>query len=170
MHNIQFFVARRRMPLVQIQRVVRRLVPGIGVLLVAIGCGVKIDGPPRAAVSGNVTLGGEPLRSGVIRFVPIEGTKGPAILTQILNGYYTTSRIDGPVLGTHRVEIDADFDDDPVEDANDPEEARTEYIRRNGPIATVQIPEIYNRKSTLRAVIEADEDNSYDFELASRTE
>jgi hypothetical protein len=141
----------------------RRQILGTGLSLFCLGCGGGDDSPPRAAVSGNVTLGGQPLRSGIIRFIPIEGTKGPAVLTQITNGYYVTSRIDGPVLGTHRVEIDADFDEDPAEDADDPEEARTEYIQRNGPIPTMQIPEIYNRKSTLRAEIE--DDDTCDFEL-----
>jgi len=138
-------------------------IASIGLSLVA-GCGVA-KGPARAAVSGEVTLAGEPLNAGVIRFIPTQGANGPVVFARIRDGLYETTRANGPVVGSHRVEIDPDFEDDPAADADDPEEARAEYIRQHGPIAIAKIPERYNRKSELSAVIEPDQANSHDFDL-----
>ena len=44
-------------------------------LLLLAGCGKK--GLERAVISGRVSYQGEPVQRGLLRFVPIEGTKGP---------------------------------------------------------------------------------------------
>jgi hypothetical protein len=79
----------------------------------ASGCG---DGlPPRVPVSGKVTIDGQPVTFGSIRFVPADG--GRLATAQIANdGSFTLTAYklnDGCVPGTHRVAVYA------VEEVND---------------------------------------------------
>ena len=62
---------------------------------------------PRAAVSGYVTLDGQPLESGVVRFVPTGDTKGPAVSVTITDGLFDLQEFEGPVVGANRIEIEA---------------------------------------------------------------
>jgi hypothetical protein len=75
------------------------------VIATCIGCGKK--GPQRAAVSGHVTLDGQPINEGVIQFLPIEGTIGPEAGGVIANGQYDIVQQHGPVVGKARVELRA---------------------------------------------------------------
>lgn len=77
------------------------------VLLSAFLCGCGSGGPQRAAVQGEVTLGGRPLEKGSILFRPTEDTKGPTAGGRIENGRYEISRKDGPLVGMNRIEINA---------------------------------------------------------------
>ena len=51
------------------------------------GCGDS--GLDKAVVSGKVSYQGEPVQDGLLRFVPIEDTKGPASGAVIRDGVYT---------------------------------------------------------------------------------
>jgi hypothetical protein len=104
------------------------LVVGV-ILLCAGGCGRDAGGPPRAAVSGEVLLDEAPLKAGIIRFVPVNGTKGPVALTIIKDGRYQMSNSDGPVLGKNSIEIVATTDDSPLAGAVDIKAAWTEYAK-----------------------------------------
>jgi hypothetical protein len=67
------------------------------VLAAAIGCS-----PGANVVSGTVNLDGQPLKEGLIRFVPVDGTSQPAS-TPVTDGKYSV-----PVsTGEMRVEISA---------------------------------------------------------------
>lgn len=130
-------------------------------LLVA-GCGAA-DGPQRVPIQGTVLLGGQPLECGMIRFIPMATTKGPAAVAIINEGAYQLSDEDGPVVGTHRVEIEAtnfvgfDIDD---------EQAYAARVAKAGPrINKDPIPERYHRRSTLTVEIKADDDRTFDFDL-----
>jgi len=71
------------------------------VLLVALGCGGKADGPKTAVVKGTVKLGDGPLPTGKIAFD--EGPTVPAVELAIKDGKY-----EGPVtLGKKTVRITA---------------------------------------------------------------
>ena len=74
----------------------------LGAMLAA-GCGG--DGVTTRVVSGSVTVGGKPVATGQVRFVPIRGTPGPASLGQITDGEYRIEARGGVPVGTHRVEI-----------------------------------------------------------------
>ena len=76
-----------------------------GAFLFAAGCGHS--GPERGAVSGEVTLDGQPLEQGSILFAPVDGTKGVVTGGPITGGKYSLSGEDGPTVGTNRVEIRA---------------------------------------------------------------
>jgi hypothetical protein len=75
------------------------------VIATCLGCGK--NGPHRAAVSGHVTLDGQPIDEGVIQFLPVEGTIGPETGGVITNGQYEIPRNRGPVVGKSRVELRA---------------------------------------------------------------
>lgn len=75
------------------------------ITLLLSGCGSS--GPERAAVEGEVTLGGKPLEQGSILFRPTEGTKGPTAGGTIENGRYRITQSNGPLVGTNRIEINA---------------------------------------------------------------
>jgi len=72
------------------------------ILLVSLaGCGGEtLD---RNAVSGTVTLRGEPLSVGAIQLLP-QGS-GPASGGPIEDGEFTIAASDGPIPGSYRVEI-----------------------------------------------------------------
>ena len=70
---------------------------------VAAGCGG--DRATSRVVSGTVSIGGSPVESGQVRFVPIKGTSGPTSVGQIAAGKYRIEARGGVPVGTHRVEI-----------------------------------------------------------------
>jgi hypothetical protein len=70
-----------------------------------IGCGSGGDGLNRIAVSGRVEQGGQPLASGAINFLPVEGHDGPAANGIVEDGEYYFSEENGPIPGPHRVVI-----------------------------------------------------------------
>jgi hypothetical protein len=69
------------------------------------GCGPK--GLPAKVVYGNVTCGGQPVSTGQVTFLPIEGTPGTNSAAQIVNGQYRIAAQGGVSLGKHRVQVDA---------------------------------------------------------------
>ncbi|MEQ9406682.1 MAG: hypothetical protein RIK87_03110 [Fuerstiella sp.] len=136
-------------------------------LAAAIGCGGSFDVLPRAAVTGTVTLDGQPLESGTIRFVPAAPTGGPKTSTAIMNGWFDLPSDVGPVIGRHRVEIETP----PAgEIAMDDEQAleRLQRAGRKARIDVVRIPAVYNSNSQLTADIAATEFNQLSFDLRSK--
>ncbi len=129
-----------------------------------VGCG-GYDGPQRAAVRGHVTLDGQPLPAGIIRFIPTGGTQGPAATAVISAGDYELPEAEGPIVGSHRVEIEATdyygfaIDDEAAYLVNI--EARKRGMPRN------PIPEIYNRHSTLTAEVTNESSQQFDFSLTT---
>jgi hypothetical protein len=68
----------------------------------AVGCGEKSG---RMAIHGRIQFDGQPMETGTIRFLPIEGAKGTITGGGITNGQYQISQAEGPMPGMHRVEI-----------------------------------------------------------------
>ena len=65
------------------------------------------DGLERVAVSGSVTISGEPVPNGVVRFKPAPGTEGPMANTMITDGRYDIPDDQGPVAGNYEVHVQA---------------------------------------------------------------
>lgn len=83
----------------------KSIVPLICVSLwISAGCG-NSDGLTRAVVTGNVSLQNAPVEDGQIRYIPIDGTAGPTIVSLIRNGKYRCDHNGGVPVGKHRVEI-----------------------------------------------------------------
>lgn len=129
------------------------------------GCSSK-SGPDRVAVAGTVSLDGEPIKTGCIRFIPTEATKGPAAVAIIQEGAYSLSNNDGPVAGILRVEIEAtNFQDFELDD----EEAYADRAAKGKPpLKKNPVPPIYNRNSTLTAQLTTDGNRTFDFPLSSK--
>lgn len=70
---------------------------------------LKINGfladEKRAAVSGTVTIDGQPVRWGTIAFVPAGNPNAPIAWSMINRGKYSIPSERGPMVGDHRVEI-----------------------------------------------------------------
>ena len=133
-----------------------------------LGCGGGDPGPARAAVEGIITLDGQKLSAGVVKFIPTATGKnvGPAVLATVKEGAFQLSRSEGPVVGKHRIEIESTghygFDiDDEAAYAKSFQEKKGQALPPN------PIPEIYNSKSTLTAEVKADGENKFEFPLQS---
>lgn len=130
------------------------------------GCGGGPEGPPRAAVKGNVMYDGQPLAKGTIVFAPIEQTVGPKVSSSITDGVFEIDDDVGPVVGRHRVEIrSADDGGYAMNDEEGLERLKNEKKRR---IQVVKLPPVYNETSKLVATINADEDNVLEFKLTPK--
>jgi hypothetical protein len=131
----------------------------------SLGCG-REEGPPRAAVQGQVTLDGQPVSEGLIRFIPSGGTKGPAAMAAIHAGAFALDREHGPIIGAHRVEIEATghqgfaIDDEAAYVAN--------VEKKGGRMPPNPIPDIYNRRSSLTAEISVEGPNELKFQLSTQ--
>jgi hypothetical protein len=130
------------------------------------GCGGgDEDAPQRAAVEGSVSFDNQPLRQGVIRFVPTNGTEGPKTSVLITQGKFSAEAENGPIVGTHRIEIEST---DTAGLAIDDEDALARL--QSGPpqpFEVVEVPASYNRQSTLTKTVTAEGPNSYEFSLSS---
>ncbi len=117
---------------------------GVCVVAVAIIGGCGPGGIERAVLSGTVTYQGQPVKKGVIRFIPIKGTKGPSWGAHIIDGRYKAAGKGGVPVGTHKVEILA----------YRPKAAAPPPGREPDTIPPEQyIPDKYNAKSVLEITI-----------------
>jgi len=125
------------------------------------------DGPQRVAVRGIVRLADVPLKSGQIRFVPARDTIGPAAAAVIHDGQYKFTSDDGPLVGNHRIEIEATGY---LGFAIDDERVFAEFARSGGTRDRRKtknpVPERYNVHSTLTRTVNAGEEPVIDFHLA----
>jgi hypothetical protein len=120
---------------------------------ILVGCGSS-DGTNRGSVTGKVTLDGQPVQEGSIVFTPTAGTTGPMSFVQIANGSYSIAAGDrGPVVGKHKVGIEAYRDAGTVDDGG-------------APLKDQIVPAKYNKETTL--VVEVTKgSNTHDFDLVS---
>lgn len=124
-----------------------------GMLALISGCGGGLE---RGAVNGQVTVAGTPLKAGRVLFLPLPPLKGPTVSAAIVEGKYELGRRDGPVLGLHRVEVEADL---PLGFALDDEAAFAQL--KGSPLPPNPIPPQFNRESTLTIQIQTG-DNVFD--------
>ncbi|WZO97628.1 hypothetical protein EP7_004670 [Isosphaeraceae bacterium EP7] len=127
-------------------------------LLALVGCGGELEGPPREAISGKVTLDGQPLKKGLITFTPSAGGSDLVVSGLVIDGEYTLPRAEGPSHGPHRVDIwSKEATGKTIPDRNDPE---------NPMVVTREIiPPQYNVKSRLAAEVKPGDANHFEFDL-----
>lgn len=131
---------------------------GWAVAALIAGCGGPTDELPRQAVSGEVKLGGAPLKAGMIQFMPTEpgaATPGAAAIT---DGNYSMSTSDGLVAGNYQVSVTS---------APAPATPPTTDLMPGDPLPPPKelIPSIYNSKTTLSAKVTEAGPNTFDFDL-----
>lgn len=123
------------------------LLVGMAGLLLA-GCGTGTAGPERVVVAGTITLDGQPIPHGEIRFIPEAGTVAPSMSAVVQDGQFRADVHGGVPVGTHRVEIRAI--DPPVENTADaPAKPRA---------PTPTVPAKYNEQSELQLTVKAGSD------------
>jgi hypothetical protein len=136
------------------------------VTLAGLGCGET--GPNRFSAGGAVLFDGKPMKNGIIRFVPVNGTKGPALAGIIQDGFYDFSREKGAVVGDYRVEIEGQLET-PFEIDDDSAYAKAYESARKNPLPPQPVPAIYNSKSNLIITITPNaEANKFDFDLTKK--
>jgi hypothetical protein len=135
------------------------IVPGL--FLASAGCSQVSDDLPREAVSGKVTVDGEPLAKGAIRFRTLKSSTGNTMEAGdlIRDGEYHIARNEGPVPGTYSVVITEEL------------EASRPNGELPGPYPKVnpgKIPEKYTRKNSLSAEIKTGQSEPVDFDLKTK--
>jgi hypothetical protein len=141
---------------------------GLALAWASLGCGGGEVGPERVAVEGVVTLDGQKLKEGVVRFIPAATGKGaaPATMATVKDGVFQLPRAEGPIVGKHRIEIEStghygfEIDDESAY-------AKSFDEKKKDPLPPNPIPEIYNSKSTLTVEVKADGENKFEFSLQS---
>jgi len=135
--------------------VTRRAAAWLAAAALAGGCGGE-SGPTREAVSGRVTFGGEPLARGSIQFLPRTPEPEGGAWGSVVDGAYAIAAADGPVAGEYSVSI-----------TSAPEGGEAEALPGDdsGQADGDAIPERYNLKTTLEAVVKPGEANVLDFAL-----
>jgi hypothetical protein len=124
-------------------------------LIVCAGCGSS--GPPRAAVEGMVTVGGQPLSAGRIIFTPIAPNQGPSATARVSGGKYQLPKSTGAVIGNNRVEVEADMN---LGFALDDEDA---FAKRSTSLLPASpIPYEFGSNSKLSVDIKPGDVNKYD--------
>ena len=121
------------------------------------GCGGGADG--RLPVSGSVTMNGAPLHDATIEFVPQSSGSSSFAGATILDGQYSISANRGLVPGEYKVVISMGGST-PEPPMDEPPGDPAEF-----PPAPELIPARYSSESTLTAKVEANGDNTFDFDL-----
>lgn len=110
------------------------------------GCGPK-SGLQRVVVEGRVTYEGEPVGNGDVMFYPTETSPAPLAGGSIKDGKYVASAHGGVPVGERRVEIRA---------YRKPKGAAGKTSGGEGPAAEQYLPEKFNTRSELNAVVKDD--------------
>ncbi len=132
--------------------------------LLICGCGGD-PFPPRAAVSGTVTLDGAPLSQGVVRFVPVGGSANSKWSIPIANGEFSAEKNAGPAIGEHRIEIEST---DTGGFELDDEDALGRLSAERRKVKVVKVPPWYGTSSRLKETVAEDGPNEFTFALSSK--
>jgi hypothetical protein len=127
-------------------------------LSLVLGCG-STDGLNRQAMSGRVTVDGQPLTSGAILFEPETEQSGTVVGATIRQGAFVISRYQGAVPGTYRVRVYASS-------RTQAPLAKGQTERTPRPMVE-RLPARYNTHSELHAAVRARRHNQYTFDLIS---
>jgi hypothetical protein len=127
------------------------------------GCGPKGDpNPPRARVSGTITLDGEPVPAGIIEFIPVEPGQLAAQGTVGDDGRFVIEQAGGPSPGEYKVEIRcAKKTGRRIRSMSSPDPDGTIDER------VAVIPDRYHSPTTLKQTIKPG-DNALEFKLTSK--
>jgi hypothetical protein len=152
----------------KIERVQQAARPGgLAALMLAalVGCGGG-DALPREAISGTVSLDGQPLKEGVIQFMPAVTAAGGGTVAggSILDGKFDVPRDQGPTPGPYSVTIlSGGAGAEPLPPGTMPGEGPTKKPARE------KIPAKYNAQTTLTAEVKkGGPNNAFKFDLTTK--
>lgn len=121
-----------------------------------LGCGGSSE-LEKVVVEGQVSVDGEPVQNGEIRFFPINGTPGAVSGGPIRDGRYKAEAKGGVPVGEQRVEIEA------YRRAGG---RMSEDVINEGGAAVQYLPPKFNAQSELTVLVDADH-AQHDFELST---
>ena len=130
----------------------------LGTALLA-GCGAARNELDRQAVSGTVTCDGKPIPAGAILFEPDTYQSGTATGATIRDGSFSIQSRQGPVPGSYRVRIYMSLGIQAPQSAG--------KINRSSRPMVEFLPEHYNSKSELHALVSGRAANRFRFVLSS---
>ncbi|VTR91987.1 Uncharacterized protein OS=Blastopirellula marina DSM 3645 GN=DSM3645_22359 PE=4 SV=1 [Gemmata massiliana] len=133
---------------------------GTALLVATVLSGCADSAPKRGPIRGTVTVDGEPLAAGKIRFFALTGGIGTEGVIQ--GGRYEIPAERGPTSGKYRVEIVTEKKTGrkvPDRDAG-PGEMKDEVVN--------VIPPKYNRDSTTQIDYDSGSDTPHDFSLKTK--
>ena len=118
------------------------------------GCGG--DTPPIGAVSGTITLNGQPLEGATVEFAPAKG-RGSIGVTDDKGTYVLkyTNTVDGALVGEHTVRITTGAPRSASNEGGDSPGGKPE-----------RIPPAYNSQSEVKAEVKAGS-NTFDYDIDS---
>ena len=131
------------------------ILPLLGLGLV-VGCGGVENELGRKAISGNVTLDGQPLDQGSIAFEPLSDT-GVRSGATISDGAYSVEELKGLPPGEYRVRINSAESTGP-----EPEGAPGEPTQN---VSKERVPATWNTRSEEKVTITDDGDNTFNFDI-----
>lgn len=130
-------------------------------VIVSMGCGKKVE---RTAVSGVVSLDGEPVKDGQVSFEPAQGASGKMEFGIIADGKYSIPEQFGLAPGEYLVRITGNRATGKMAEPD----AFTEASQENSlEIMEQYIPPQFNTGSNLKVQIEPVEHVEQNFELES---
>ena len=129
-----------------------------------LGCGSASDDLPRQAVSGTVTVDGQPLAEGRIQFEPASAEAKTPAGGEIKDGLFSISRDQGPTSGDYRIMITSSVARTPPADKSPGAEPAKGAVKKKAP-AVELIPKEYNSQTTLKQTVEAGKTNTFEFTL-----
>jgi hypothetical protein len=127
----------------------------------AVGCSGPSDDLPREAVSGTVTLDGQPLANGSISFSPAGGSGATGGGDAIKGGKFSIARDSGLVPGNYNFSIYAG-----ANSAERTKPAQAGSLKKSE-MAKELIPAKYNSNTELRAEVKKGGGNDLTFTLES---
>ena len=131
---------------------------GVVWILTPTGCGGPGDGLPRQAVSGSVTLKGQPLPQGTIQFLPTTDKQPTAGAVEIKDGKYSLPQVQGLVPGSYKVMISSAKD-------SGAQQGPPDSPGKHGPPPKDLIAAQYNVQTKLTAEVKEGGSNTFDFSL-----
>lgn len=129
------------------------------------GCGGSDidDRGQRVSVTGEVKLDGQPLSNARIVFISDEGAGTVKATALIENGTYSIDETNGPLPGNARVEIHPELMELEILEA-----AKDGDRYKSVETSPVSIPARYNSRTELTAPVSSEDENIFDFDLASK--
>lgn len=131
------------------------ILPLLGLGLI-VGCGGVENELGRKAISGKVTLDGQPLDHGSIAFEPLSDS-GVRSGSTITDGAYSVEELKGLPPGEYRVRINSAESTGP-----EPEGAPGEPTQN---VSKERVPATWNSRSEEKVTITDDSDNTFNFDI-----
>jgi hypothetical protein len=132
------------------------------------GCADGGDDLPRQAVSGSITLDGQPLADGRIQFEPASPEAKVVAGGAITDGQFSIPRIEGPTPGDYKVMITSGARKPTVEGlpgTEPPVVKSRKGAPKISPPAIELVSKEYNSNTKLTAKVEVGKPNTFEFVL-----